>query len=228
MEFVSKSYVKFRPGSGNPYVLVDALHAVGRRAEVFTDELAAKVSEETDCHCIIATVPREKADLNRYPNRSNCSAVEEYRHTIRGILGSSGLLRADGKLRAPFLHLSLHGMLDRYPRDIELGTVFGESCSEELLKWLVRCFRNWASSLERADKTPVIETNTHWYGEPVIAVHRMGDEAWGYQGYGERFNTVQIELAHWLRTGFQKELIELLSGVAVDFGSYASRNSPAP
>ncbi|MBM3300299.1 MAG: hypothetical protein FJY85_10120, partial [Deltaproteobacteria bacterium] len=86
MSFVAKDYVKFRYAVRNPYVLVEALHAVSPRAEFYTAEIAEGVSARAGCHCIVSTVSRVVADLNRYPDSQNRLAVEEYRQTIRGLL----------------------------------------------------------------------------------------------------------------------------------------------
>ena len=88
MSFTEKKYLKFRAGAVNPFVLLDALHAApeAERREFFTDEIADSVSSRTGCHCIIATAPREEADLNDFPNEESWPAVKQYRETIRYLL----------------------------------------------------------------------------------------------------------------------------------------------
>lgn len=217
MAFVPKKFLKFRLGRGKPNVLIEALHSVPPQAEVFTDRIVGLVSEAADCHCIIATVSREVADLNRSPDSTNLAAVAEYRETIYELLQHSEALDDDGHVRSPFLHLSLHGMRDRSHMDIELGTVFGNSCSEDLLRWLLSDIRRWARCLRNGRLVPIIVDNQELFGEPVIASHRNGDQASGYAGYGHHFNSVQIEIARWLRDSHSDELVEFFAGLIKSF-----------
>lgn len=217
MAFVPKNFLRFRRGRRRPNVLIEALHAVPPRAEVFTDRIVGLVSQTVDCHCIIATVSRQVADLNRFPNSRNQSAVKEYRETIRELLHHSGALDETGQVRFPFLHLSLHGMRDRSYMDIELGTVFGDSCSADVLQWLLSETRRWAGRLENDRREPIVVDNQELYGEPVIATHRLGDTASGYAGYGDNFNSVQIEIARRLRDSHSKELAEFFSELIASF-----------
>lgn len=186
------------------------------RAEVFTAEIAKRVSVVTDCHSIIATVSRRVADLNRFPGSRNRAAVAEYRKTIYELLRDSRALD-DGRLLSPFLHLSLHGMQDRRYMDIELGTVFGESCSDDLLQWLLSRLRRWATGIQNAHRVPIVVDNHELFGDPVIATHRIGDHPSKYKGYGTNFNSVQIEIAHWLREDHRDELVDFFTEVAESF-----------
>jgi hypothetical protein len=215
--FIHLDYVKYRLADQNPYVLLDALHAVGPRAEFHTDDIVDQVSAQTGCHCIIATVSRTEADLNRELDTKNRGAVREYRQTIRRLLCAGGLIDGDNLVTARLLHLSFHGMQDRHHKDIELGSVFGESCSEDLFKWLSTRVRQWALDIKDARRIPIIVENQELFGEPVIARHRIGDWTTHYPGYGPNFNTVQIELAHWLRTEHLDSLIELFASIAQEF-----------
>lgn len=220
MSFTEKKYLKFRGGARNFYVLLDALHAApeSRRREFFTDEIADRVSSDVGCHCIIAKVPREKADLNQFPTEESWPAVNQYRDTIRYLLQRDNLINQKGEVRFPFLHISLHGMRNRSSKDVELGTFFGESCSPDVLHWLLRRFRSWATELNHDHREPIVIDNDRGdalYGHPVIATHRNGYD--GNPGYGSNYDTVQVELAHWLRNEHKKEIIELLTGVAKEF-----------
>lgn len=228
MTFISKHYVRFRSGDRNPYVLIDALHAAPPRAEVFTGEIVERVSAGTGCHCIVSTVSREVADLNRHPDFGNGAAVEEYRETIRDLLTSGRALDENGRLRFPCLHLSLHGMRNRPNKDVELGTYFGRSCSDQILQWLLDHFGMWASDLGNCQRQPKIVDNDPddgLYGHPVIATHRWGEDSSGYAGYGHHFNTVQIELAYWLRRCHREELVTLLTSIAEEFRTLATSNT---
>jgi N-formylglutamate amidohydrolase len=196
---------------------LDALHAASPWAELFTGEIVDRVSEQTGCHGIVATVSREVADLNRSPDMTNQEAVQEYRQTIAHLLQASGLLDTTGRLREPVLHLSFHGMRDRDYMDIEFGTVFGKSCSDELLQWLLGRFGKWAHDLGNSRRRPIIKDNYEWYGGPSIAFH--------HEKYGERFNTVQIELANWLRSEHGDDLVKLIVAVVGDFPRNRARRA---
>jgi hypothetical protein len=232
MSFTERQFVRFRVGAANACVLIDALHAAPRsfKREFFTDEIAESVSSGTGCHCIIATVPREEADLNQWPGRENWEATQEYRETIGFLLSESEALDGKRQLRFPFLHLSLHGMRNRDSKDVELGTTFGESCSRWALHWLLDHFRNWAADLRNCRRTPkIVDNDPHdlLFGHPVITTHRCGDAYSKYDGYGPNYNTVQVELAHWLRTEHTDDLVELLSRIASEFPELAAAASGA-
>lgn len=217
MSFTQGRFLKYRRGGRTPNVLIEALHAAFPRGEVHTGEIAERISTAVDCHCIVATVSRQAADLNRHPNARNGEAVSEYRQTVGGLLRQSRLLDGDDKVRVPFLSLSLHGMADRWPLDIELGTVFGGSCDDNVLQWLLSQVQKWVTALPGARRIPVVAANRQWYGDPVIATHRIGDQTAGYAGYGDRFNCVQVETARWLRDAHRDAIVDFFSTIAVEF-----------
>ena len=75
--------------------------------------------------------------------------------------------------------------------------------------------------LENCRRRPIVVDNEELFGEPVIAVHRSGNGSSDYPGYGSRFNTVQIELAHWLRTEHREDLVTLFTTMAEEFRASA-------
>lgn len=217
MNYVETPFLRYRFGDTSPRVLVDAVHAAPRNSDQFTGEIADAVSKQTGCNCIIATVSRDEVDLNRSPEHSkNPQAVHQYRRTIRKILESHSLLNENGRLTEPFLHLAIHGMKDTYPRDVEIGTIYGRTCSADVSRWLQDRFNQWA---ERFDNTvPRVEVDQCFRGDDSKAFHRLGDSR-SYEGYGHNFHTFQIEFARWLRKDNRNRLIEVLSEAVLDFSA---------
>jgi len=109
--FAEGRFIKYWLGNGKLRAHVDAVHAAPPRVDRYTGEIAAEVGPHSGCACIIATVSRTVADLNRPPDISNWEAVREYRQVIREILVHCNLLDARARLViASYLHLAIHGM----------------------------------------------------------------------------------------------------------------------
>lgn len=223
MAYKQLHYIKYQLGEHIPHVLIDAVHAASPAGDAFTGDIAAQVSEVVGCHCIIATVSRKIADLNRSPSPRSRNAVQEYRQTIHTILEASNLLTPPGTLRQPFLHMAIHGMEDRDDKDIELGTVHGRSCTPLVRDWVYAECKRWACSSLVLPRQPIIVIDEELSGDPSIAHHAHGEPKTGYPGYGDKFNTIQIEIAHWLRVDYQPEIVELLATLAGDFGKETQR-----
>lgn len=214
MNFIRWKFLRLLEATKNRCVLIDALHASpeSHKREFYTDEIAEQVAEETGCHCIIAERPREEMDLNQFPREKSWPAHKQYRDTIHYLLDKENLLNSDGRVKFPFLHLSLHGMMNDHSKDVELGTNFGNSCSRDILDWTFGRFQNWADSFPVDNPKPVImanDENEALYGHPVIAVHR--------QKYGHNYNAIQVELAHWIRENHRDSLVELLKRMVREF-----------
>ena len=210
-------YLRYNIGDDHPNILIDAVHAHAPRADKYTGEIVECVANTTGCNCIIGTVSRDVADLNRPIDKSgNPEANKEYRNTIRSILMEHNLLDSEQKLKEPFLHLAIHGMKDSHQIDVELGTRHRKTCSPEIRTWLKKQFEQWADSF--TEKRPIIGMDQHFVGDSSKAFHRHGTDS--YLGYGEHFNTVQIEFSHWLRLNYRKEVLDLLNQVVSNFNDF--------
>jgi len=105
-------------------------------------------------------------------------------------------------------------MRDIYDLDIELGTVSGQSCTPAILEWLLDKLHGKLQQLQRPNGGNIhIGANQYFTGDPSIATYR--------QRYGNNFNSVQIEFAHWLRQDYQKEVIEVLGEIVNNFNRQA-------
>ncbi|MBF0236660.1 MAG: class II glutamine amidotransferase [SAR324 cluster bacterium] len=216
--YVSLNFIKYRPAPSPSEVLIDAVHAAKPNSEMFTGEIVGNVSQKTGCNSIIATVSRNIADLNRSMDGTNQDAMGEYRNGILDFLRKSTLLDEKQKLTRPFLHIGVHGCNDQHPYDIEIGTCHGRSCSPEIEQWLKNTIEVWSKTLQtRINRKIRLGVNKVYYGDPSIAFHRNGDNSSHYQGFGENFNTVQIEFARWLRKDYRSEIIDVLSELVDDF-----------
>lgn len=202
------------PGS---VILIDAVHAAPPNADVHTGSIAAAAAETLRAHCIIATVSRTEADLNRPRDRSNAAAIDEYRVVIRKLLEGAGLLEPpDGRLLRPFLHLAVHGMDDHHGYDVEVGTRHGLSCSEDVRALVFDVLRVW-SGIGWNERQPQVVLDQNLVGDRSKVVHRLGDLGSGYGAYGESFNTVQIEFAAWLRGHQRAKVVDALIGIGKAF-----------
>lgn len=225
MSLNERKYTEHRVGQRAQHVLIDAPHAAHPQGESPTGKIANHVSKEVGCHCIIGTVSRTEADLNRPPERSgNPQAVYKYRATIQHILESTGIIDGDRDINHPFLHLQIHGMKNRsldssesYNLDVEIGTKGKTTCSPTVHDWIVDQFKEWSRAVE-GKKEIVIGANKRFSGDPSKGYHRHGDDG-EYRGYGENFHTVQIEFTKWLRSKHQQEIENVLRHIAQEFGS---------
>jgi len=216
VNYIQKSYLKYNRGNGFLNSLTDALHAAPPSADVFTDKIVEGIMIQTGCAGIISTVSRNLADLNRVPNNENSLAIQEYRQALNDILISHSLVDPwQQKIKQPFLHLSFHGMKDEHygPYGIEVGTVFGLSCSTEVKKWFTKALAQKGANL-LPDINLMIDQK--FSGDESITFHRHGDGD-QHQGYGANFHTFQIELSRTLRKEYIIQIIELFSELLREF-----------
>lgn len=208
--FAEWEYVKFRPGDRRKRAHIDAVHAASPKADRYTGEIADDIAAKASCSVIIAIVSRRVADLNRPPDKSNWEAIKEYRQAIRLILGHIRILDDSDKLKRPYLHLAVHGMADRRDSDVGIGTRHGVTCSSSVRNWLIDRIR---SDVKRS------QVDGRFPGDPSKSFHRHGDEVsgLGYPGYGNNFNTFQIEISRTLRKNHREELTDMFADMIVDF-----------
>ena len=210
VNFTEKKFIKFYLGSKKIRSYIDALHACPPKADEFTGDIVKGVVNKINCSGIIAIVSRTIVDLNRPRNINNKEAIDEYRQTIREILEHIGNLDGNGKLSRPYLHLAIHGMRDKGNVDFEIGTLHGKTCSPEVTKWLVNEIRKHGKRAKTDGRFP---------GDSSKPVHRCGDQTsdLNYLGYGNNFNTFQLEISRTLRENHQKELINIFSDIIIHF-----------
>lgn len=208
--FTNKKFIKFYMGSKKIRSHIDALHACPPKADEFTGDIVEGVVNKINCSGIIAIVSRTIVDLNRPRNSNNEEAIDEYRQTIREILGHIGNLDGNGKLSRPYLHLAIHGMKNKWNEDIEIGTQYSKTCSPEVKEW-------FDSEIKKNFKR--IQIDVRFCGDSSKSVHRCGDQTkdFNYLGYGNNFNTFQIEISRTLRENYQKKLINKFSDIVNHF-----------
>jgi hypothetical protein len=212
VNFIQERFIKFYLGNKEIRSHLDAVHAVPPGADVFTDIIVEGVINKINCHGIISTVSRTEADLNRYPCPQNKEAIKEYRSTIKDILKYINILDKNDKLIKQYLHLAIHGIRDSVhgPLAIEIGTRFGETCSPEIKEFFIK--KIIGNGFE-------IHIDKEKKGDPSKKVHRLGDKVsdLNYSGYGENFNTIQIEISRNLRENQQAKLIDIFSDIIIGF-----------
>ncbi len=132
-------FVELHLGSRDSRCLVTALHAHPPHQDLFTGEIARRISQTSGCSVIVSRVSRTVADLNRPRNKTNKEAIDEYRLAVRRVLMHAGLISPEGRLSKPFLHIDIHGMKDTSSsKDIEIGTLNGKTCSPEIKSWFIQ------------------------------------------------------------------------------------------
>lgn len=148
--------------------------------------------------------------MNRPRNNESREAIDEYRLTIRQILKHLDILEKDGNLKRPYLHLAIHGMKNDWNKEIEIGTRFGKSCSKPVRHWFINELKKRVDSIGVDNMFP---------GDLSKTVHRLGDKVSDrtYLGYGNNFNTLQVELSLSSRQNHQREIIIILSDLILNF-----------
>lgn len=212
LNFIQKEFIKIHLGDKKIRSHMDAVHAHPPQADEFTGDIVEGVVNRINCSGIIATVSRTKIDLNRPRNEHNRDAIDEYRQAIKDILTNVGILEENGKLSRPYLHLAIHGLNNKWGKDIIIGTKHGQTCSEDIKSWLVE-------KLKKQKYIKRLCVDEIYPGDPSKSVHRCGDieSDISYLGYGDNFNTVQIEISRALREKHRGELIEVFCRLIEDF-----------
>ena len=203
-------YVTYNPGLSEVPVHIDAVHAQGPNADLYTGEQALKIAASTGASYIIGNVSRNVMDLNRPRNLNNYPAIDEYREAFTDILETKGLLDEYNKLKQPFLHLSIHGMQDSWSRDVEIGTGYGHYCSPDVKDWMVKHTEAVTANYGVDDIFP---------GYTFRSVLREGDVygATGFMGFGRKMNSVQIEISKSWRANYQDTLVRFFNALIEDF-----------
>ena len=204
------------------YCHVDAVHAASPKADQFTDEIVAGIIEKTGCAGIIGTVSRTIADLNRPPGPGNDEAVWEYRDVISQFLYNTGLLAPGTRsLAKPYLHIGIHGMKDQPhgPFSIEVGTIFGRTCSPRVNKWFGEALKTQVRGFSPDIK---VVFDKHWVGNKSLAAHRWG-EGRRYPGYGRNYNAFQVEISRTLREYHRQAIIDMFTAVVAEFSLMSFR-----
>lgn len=214
LSFKYLNYLKFYIGDQDLRCHLDAVHAKPPKSDLYTEEIVFNTIRETRCSGIIATVSRVIADLNRNRNINNTEAVDEYRRVLRKILKNKKIIGKTGRLTVPYLHLTVHGMANRPGFDVEIGTFKGASCSQDFRTWFIN---NFQKHLQSYIPGVNMKYDYRLWGYPSLAQHRLGDSFSNYPGYGNNFNTVQLEFSKRLREEKRREIIKILRNIILDF-----------
>jgi N-formylglutamate amidohydrolase len=205
---INRNYIKFHLGDKMVNCHIDAVHAQAPNSDQYTGEIVEAVINEIDCSGIISIISRTVMDINRPRDNRNAPAVDEYRNAIRQIIMSKEILGLDSKLLKNYLHLAIHGMRNDRGTDFEIGTRFGNSCSQEIEFWFIEELKQLSTNLGVNSKFP---------GDRSKSVHRNGDPNGNYDGYGIKFNTIQIEINRTWRKTKQNELVDFFKKIIGDF-----------
>lgn len=203
-----KKYILYNIGNKDLKSHIDAVHAQSPNSDQFTGEIVKGVINKINASGIIGIVSRDIMDLNRPRSKKNAPAIDEYRSAINAIVGSKKILDVNSNLTRNYLHLAIHGMKNHHKNEFEIGTRSGNSCSEEIIKWFME-------SIQVISKK--VSLNNIFKGDGSKVFHRRGDLTSNYSGYGEKFNTIQIEINREWRENKQEELINYFSNVIQDF-----------
>ncbi len=205
--FKEEKYIAYYLGNPNINCHIDAVHSKGPKGEINTKKLVIEIIKKTDCSGIYSLISRTDMDLNRPLNETNEPAILEYRTVVFSILNHLRILDSHKKLIRPYLHLALHGMRDNIQKEIEVGTINNQTCSDEILIWFRTKLEEISKELFNRDLKIVY--NQKLKGNSSKVVHR--------DKYGSLFNTIQIEINRTLRTKYFNKIIEILSKIIINF-----------
>lgn len=194
---MEKEYVKYHLGDPNMPFHVDAVHAQPPMSDMYTGPLATALVDTFGSSSIIAKISLTLVDLNRSPlihQQMNKGAHQQYRRSLKEILLHTNSITDDKKLSRPHLHLALHGMKEGSSSyDVLLGTVIGQSCHGAILQLVHDLFHK--------SGVKVLANGPQFSGFYSLLAYRRGDSL-GDVGYGNNFNSIQVELSRALRNQF--------------------------
>ncbi len=205
--FKKGKYIAYYLGNPNINCHIDAVHSKRPREDFNTKKLVAEIIKNTDCSGIYALISRIEMDLNRPLDESNELAILEYREAILSILKHIKILDNSNKVIKPYLHLALHGMRNYAHKEIEIGTRYNQTCSNEIFIWFKKKLEEIC--IEVFNKDLKIAYNKKLIGNISKKVHR--------ENYGNLFNTIQIEINKTLRTDYFSKTSEVLSKIVKSF-----------
>lgn len=212
LNFEQREFIKVYFGSPTIRAHIDSVHAHPPKNDMFTGEIAEGIAEQVNCSCIIATVSRDICDLNRERSKKNAGGIDEYRSAVQQIQKHINNLNPYGKSIKPYLHLAIHGMIDEYGQDIEIGTRHNQTCTVIVKEWLLQRIQTLYDR---------VRIDTIFAGNSSIIRHRKGSISPSsiYPGFGSKFNTFQIEISRTIREFQREDLISNLSNIIKDFNS---------
>ncbi|KKM72792.1 hypothetical protein LCGC14_1417030, partial [marine sediment metagenome] len=117
------------------------------------------------------------------------------------------ILDNNNKVIKPYLHLALHGMKNYPNKEIEVGTINNQTCSNEIFIWFKKKLEEISKELFNRDLKIVY--NKQFIGNISKRVHR--------ENYGNLFNTIQIEFNKALRMDYLSKITEVLSTIVKNF-----------
>jgi len=203
-----RKYINLNIGDQRFNCHIDAVHATNPDADLFTGKIVKNVIEINNFSGIISAISRTIMDLNRPRDNSNAPAIDEFRQAIKEILESKQIIDKDNKLTKNYLQLAIHGMKDSHNIEFAIGTKNGLTCSQEVIDWFV---------VKLKTITTKYVVNEIFNGDISKSFHRNGNKNSNYQGYGNKFNTIQIEINRNWRENKQKDLIVFFTEVLLEF-----------
>jgi len=205
--FKKGKYIAYYLGNSSINCHIDAVHSKNPNGEINTKNLVTEIIKNTDCSGIYALISRKNMDLNRQLNETNEPAILEFREAIFSILKHLKILDNSKKLIKPYLHLALHGMKNYRHKEIEIGTRYNQTCSNEIFEWFRKKLEE--NCKEVFNKDLMIVYNKKFIGDASKGVHR--------KKYGSLFNTIQIEFNKRLRTHYFSNIVEVLTKIIKNF-----------
>lgn len=211
---VSRQFVNYSIGSPGVSTHVEAVHTKNPGGEFFTGELANKLAEKTGASFLNSSVSRQLMDLNRPRDTLNYPAVDEYRQTLTDIFEQKSFTDGRGFLTVPILHLSFHGMKNKWGRSLEVGTGYGNYCDPAIKRWLSGKIEGLTTNAGIDDIFP---------GYTLKSVLRQGDidGSSSFKGFGKKMNTIQIEISRDWRKNNKNLLVQFFTELIIDFQQYS-------
>lgn len=199
-----------------------------------------EITEKTANYMIFKR-PRLLADVNSLPKdvesslrsegavytkEDNLNAVKAQRDLTKKMLKEQNNLTADGKANNPYLAVYLHGKVDTRGHDFEIAAKVedGKGPINPLVAfWVAERLRTKLSEnglKNPKGATPTVNVVTYkgaYSGSNALTQLRHGDNTFGFKGFGENFQALQLECGAHMRKKYPDQLGEILQEILQDF-----------
>lgn len=173
--------------------------------------------------------PSQSLEGQSFAPRSNANAVRAQRAQMAEMMQSQNALGKDGKVTRPYMGIYLFGKTDDFGHDIEIGLGQHDGgkmpMDPRVAFWLANRLEEKLGEkgvTSPTGKTPLVHVVTFapkFRGRPSVTRMRYGDEIDGFQGFGEDFQGVSLELGEALRKQYGDQVVLVWEEVLKEFST---------
>lgn len=167
-----------------------------------------------------------RAEHAVYTKEDNQTALKAQRDLTAKMLKEQGNLDKDGKVINPHLAIYLHGKTDSRGHDFEIAAKQedGKGPLNPLLAfWIAQKLgekvkaKGLKNSKGEEPSVNVVASKGAYSGSYSLTALRNGDDVFGFKGFGENFQALQLECGAHMREKHGKELAGILNELMADF-----------